>query len=182
MSNWSAYNQANKNGKPRPLMLSALKYVKGKKVLDLGSGPLNDAKWLKANDYDVLAVDSFTGSQELADEARIAFKLIDFEDAFDGSYDFINAQYAIPFAKNVPVLVNLIFEHLNIGGIFAGQFFGERDEWCGRENISFHSKDEVQKMLSPFEVIYFNEEEQNRPAVGNPNKHWHVFHVIARKP
>lgn len=47
--------------------------------------------------------------------------------------------------------------------------------------MTFHTKKEAEKLLSGMEILEFTEEEKDdKPVVGDL-KHWHVFHIIARK-
>ncbi|MDO8550913.1 MAG: hypothetical protein Q7S39_12285 [Ignavibacteria bacterium] len=47
--------------------------------------------------------------------------------------------------------------------------------------MTFHTKQQVENLLSDMEIIELTEEDKDgRTANGTP-KHWHVFHVIARK-
>jgi tellurite methyltransferase len=48
--------------------------------------------------------------------------------------------------------------------------------------MSFHSRDEVLTLLRGLEVEHLQEiDEDGTTAVGDA-KHWHLFHVVARKP
>jgi len=47
--------------------------------------------------------------------------------------------------------------------------------------MSFQTRREPEDLLRPFDVGLFNEiEEDGTTVVGDP-KHWHVFHIVARK-
>lgn len=98
-------------------------------------------------------------------------------------YDLVNAQYALPFIK--PDLFAQVFQHmldsLKVGGVFAGQLFGERDTWATTETMTFHTRSEVEELFRPLDVLVFEEEETDGPTALGAMKHWHVFHVIARK-
>jgi len=44
-----------------------------------------------------------------------------------------------------------------------------------------HPREEVERLLAPFEAERFDEvEEDGETALGKP-KHWHLFHIVARK-
>ena len=69
---------------------------------------------------------------------------------------------------------------LRPGGRFCGQLFGDRDTWAA-EGVTCFSRPQVDALLSGLSVETLDEEEQDsQDALGNP-KHWHVFHVVARK-
>ena len=47
--------------------------------------------------------------------------------------------------------------------------------------MTFHTREEVERLLSDLEIIELEEKEKDKkPAVGEL-KHWHIFHIIARK-
>jgi tellurite methyltransferase len=70
---------------------------------------------------------------------------------------------------------------LRRGGRFSGQLFGDRDGWAQDPALSFHRRADVEDLLQAFQLERFDEIEQNgRTALGEP-KHWHVFHIVARK-
>lgn len=66
-------------------------------------------------------------------------------------------------------------------GVFAGQSFGINNSWSGKSSISFHTRDTVSDLLKDLDVIKLHEVEKDGATVGGAQKHWHVFHVIARK-
>ena len=67
------------------------------------------------------------------------------------------------------------------GGRFAGQFFGDRDTWASLPGRTHHSRDEVMTLLEGFEIELMNEEEKDDPPELRSPKHWHLFHVVAKK-
>ena len=67
--------------------------------------------------------------------------------------------------------------------LLAATFFGQRDQWNepGTE-LNFTTAAEIRRLLAGWELIELTEiEEDGQTADGSP-KHWHVFHVIARRP
>ena len=73
-----------------------------------------------------------------------------------------------------------IIESLNPSGRFAGQFYGERDSWMGRSGMNFHTRSDVERLFSDFDIEFFEEEEDDSETPRGETKHWHVFHVVAR--
>lgn len=66
------------------------------------------------------------------------------------------------------------------GGLFAGQFLGPHDEWASQGH-ALVDRETLEAMLSPFELLHFEEvDREGFTSVGDA-KHWHVFHVVARK-
>ncbi|MBP6904494.1 MAG: class I SAM-dependent methyltransferase [Candidatus Pacebacteria bacterium] len=188
---WKGYAEKTKNKPPAPLLIQAVESVTHKdKALDLGAGALNDTKYLlSANFKHVTALDSAPLAQEVADTLptdRFMYSINKFAD-FDfpsNGYDLINAQYALPFnpPETFERVFNDIVDSLRQGGIFVGQLFGVRDEWnIPNSGKNFHTREDVQKLLSNLKIIHFEEEERERKTAAGPMKHWHVFHFIARK-
>lgn len=187
---WKGYYQVTGSKPPSKLLVKALEYVTDKgKALDLGAGALVDSKFLLSEGYEVTAVDSSPTFIELTQEIKDSkFSFVQSTyDAFSyslNSYDLITAQWALPF--NSPGTFDMMFKNLKSSlkpeGIFTGQFFGIRDEWnVEGKDMTFHTQEEVHELLSDMHVIYIKEEEKDgTTARGNP-KHWHVFHVIAKK-
>ncbi len=190
MDHWDTYLKHTKNLKPRPLLLETLHYVKNEgQVLDLGAGSLNDTRFLLEYGFHVTAVDSNPSVREYATDLPIdCFNLVisTFEDfSFpEQKYDLVNAQMALPFNKPETFIhvFNSLKNSLANGGIFAGQFFGTRDEWASRTDRTFHTREEVIEMLKDLTIIKLSEEKKDGTLVDGSPKHWHIFHVIAQKP
>lgn len=86
---------------------------------------------------------------------------------------FLDAQ---EFAEFWPRIVAA----LRPGGLFAGQFLGVNDEWVAR-GYSAHTTEQVHALLEDFDELYFEEVERDGETAQRTPKHWHVFHVVARK-
>ena len=97
--------------------------------------------------------------------------------------ELVNSSFAMPLCQpeRFHDLWARIVEALPTGGRFSGQWYGVRDSWAGRTGITFLSRDEAMALLAGFEVEMFEEEEADSVTPrGNP-KHWHIFHIVARK-
>lgn len=187
---WVEYIEKTKDKGPRPLLVKALSYVKSKdEALDLGAGALNDTKYLIAEGFKhVTTVDKENLAGDILQTIpsdRISYIVSSFDDFpfVINKFDLVNAQYSLPFNSSDTFLevFDKIKESLKSGGIFVGQLFGVRDTWNKEETtMTFHTKEEVEKLISDMEIIEFTEEEKDdMPAVGDM-KHWHVFHIITR--
>jgi SAM-dependent methyltransferase len=99
------------------------------------------------------------------------------------SADLVNASFSLPFCPpdSFSEVWEWIVRILAPGGRFAGQLFGDRDDWARLPDRSHQSRAEVDRLLSPFQVEMLNEEEKDSNDPGADPKHWHVFHVVARK-
>jgi len=97
--------------------------------------------------------------------------------------DLVNASFALPFCRPeaFPALWAFLTSRLRRGGRFAGQFFGDRDEWQPIRPGSHHTRAQVESLLQPFAVEHMEEvEKEGDDAMGGVKRH-HVFHVVARK-
>ena len=74
-----------------------------------------------------------------------------------------------------------IREALPPGGRFSGQWYGPRDSWAGRPGMTFLERDEALALLDGFELEMFEEEEADGVTPRGNAKHWHIFHIVARK-
>jgi SAM-dependent methyltransferase len=107
-----------------------------------------------------------------------------FEEFAFATYDLINAQYTLPFVT--PRQFHKLFarnkDALSPGGVFTGQFFGTHDEWNnpGR-GMTFLSKEQAEALLQDLDLLAFSEEELDGQLADGSPKHWHTFHIIARK-
>ena len=55
-------------------------------------------------------------------------------------------------------------------------------QWGSPRSMSFHPREDVLALLSDFDIEHLDEvDEDGATAVGDA-KHWHLFHIVARKP
>jgi SAM-dependent methyltransferase len=98
-------------------------------------------------------------------------------------FDLVNGSFALPFCDEAafPHLWAFVRSALATGGRFAGQFFGDRDEWA-RVNPRRHvSRDEALALLDGLTLEHFDEvEKEGSDALGGM-KHHHLFHIVARR-
>lgn len=188
---WSQYYDLTQDGQPSALLVRALPYVLHKgDALDVGAGALKDSKLLLSQGFNVTAVDSEPQVAELADKIssdKFELCITPFE-SFDfpkKKFDLVSAMMSLPFEK--PQTFNAVFgrikDSLKKGGIFCGQFFGLKDSWnVPNSQMTFHDSQEIAVDLAQgLEPIEFWEEEKEGMTARGAVKHWHVFHLIARK-
>ena len=49
-------------------------------------------------------------------------------------------------------------------------------------NITFFTRQEAEALLASLDVEMFEEEEDDSFTPRGTQKHWHIFHIVARKP
>ena len=179
---WDAYFSNTKNMEARPLLVEALSYVNNKNyALDLGCGVGADTRFLKANGFSVTSVDSAPEVKKFLPDAILS-TYADFSFPVE-KYDLVNAQYALPFnpPSSFPEIFERLTKSLKSGGIFTGQFFGEKDGWSHQKEMTFYTEKEIKKLLEPYKTHVFRERKENGKTASGETKFWHVFNVIAEK-
>lgn len=177
---------------PRQLLLDALEKFPADVSLgaiDLGCGDGTETAFLLSRGWSVLAVDAEeAGIQRLLDkvppesQVRLQTQVAVFEEIVLPSTDLIYASYSLPFCHpdHFPAMWEKITTAIKPGARFAGQFFGVRDTWANETDKTFHTEEQVRKMLENFDIEHFHEQDEDGEATIGP-KHWHVFTIIARK-
>ncbi len=188
---WGRFYGFTKESPPWPLLIRAAALASnGGQALDLGAGAGRDTRYLLEQGFQVTAVDAEPHAVALLatlppDHLQVVqSSFADFPFAF-ATYDLINAQFSLPFMPRdrfTTVFVRLKAA-LARGGVFAGQFFGVHDEYNNTERVmTFLTRAEAEDLLSDLEVIEFAEEDADGHKADGSPKHWHVFHILARRP
>lgn len=187
--NWAEYYDKTRNMPPRSLLITALRHVKNKnKAIDIGGGALHDTRYLLNLGFEVTVIDNeplLAKETEHIKSDRLNVHVTSFEDFEFGvsKYDLASAMYALPF--NPPAsfadVFNNIKQSLVKDGIFCGQLFGINDTWSTNSKMTFHTKEQIEKLLKGMEIIQLTEEDEDGKTANGQPKHWHLFHVIARK-
>jgi SAM-dependent methyltransferase len=170
---------AEANGESEPL------------AVDLGCGTGRDSLELLRRGWRVLAVDvhpealkrlrSKAATLQLA--ARLETLQSSFETASWPTARLLNSSFALPFCTpdRFDDLWRRIVSSLEGGGRFSGQLFGDRDEWADNRELTFHTRTEVEALLDGFDLERFDEVENDGQTALGEAKHWHLFHIVARR-
>jgi tellurite methyltransferase len=192
-SDWARYYDA-RAGAVRETLLAALDRFVGEPgtAVDLGCGAGADAGELLRRGWRVLALDSepeaierLRARDDLGDGGleRLETQVVRFEEATLPAADLVNASWSLPFCppEAFPGVWSAIVAALVPGGRFCGQLFGDHDSWRGEHDLTFLTRAQAESLLEGFEAEELDEvDEDGTTALGEP-KHWHVFHVVARK-
>ena len=195
---WRSYYEKTGSRAPRPTLLIALERFDSegpeadrRMAVDLGCGNGRDAVELLRRGWRVLAVDAEASAIEgllarpdLPADGGLETKVARFEDAGLPRCDLINSSFALPLCPPAafPRVWERIRAALRPGGRFAGQLYGDHDSWVGNPAIAFHTRAEVEGLLAGLEIEHLREEEDDSVTPRGKPKHWHIFHVVARKP
>ena len=155
-------------------------------AVDLGAGTGRDTKELVRRGWRVVAVDAHADAVARLraldgpiEVVHAGYASVDWPDA-----DLINASFALPFATPAEFdrLWTLVRTTLRPGGRFCGQLFGPRDEWAPAADMTFQSRADLERLLDGWEVERLEEIDEDGETATGRRKHWHLFHVVARRP
>ncbi|MEM7647841.1 MAG: class I SAM-dependent methyltransferase [Cyanobacteria bacterium P01_A01_bin.70] len=196
---WTDYYQAVKGRPPRATLVTALDHFDSAattartvlgNAIDLGCGDGRDTVELLRRNWRVLAID---GEPEAIAQLRqrpdidrtyLETRVQKFEDiVLPPDVDLINASFCLPFCA--PDQFGELWEEivlaLKVGGRFCGHLFGDRDSWAAYDDVSHHTRSQVETLLQPFTVELLDEEDHPGKTALGEEKHWHLFNIVARK-
>ncbi len=189
-----AYLQTAGHGAPRATMLAALAAFAREgctsgHAVDLGCGIGRDALPMLAQGWRVTAVDRQAEAlAELRRRAGATGRLVTvagrFEDVEWPTCDLVNASFALPLCppERFAGLWARIRASLNPGGRFAGQLYGPGDSWAASPGITIHTRAGVDALLAGWSVERLDEEHADAMTPRGRPKHWHIWHMVARRP
>lgn len=191
---WRAYYEATAGRPPRRTLIWALDRFEGSaskaRAVDLGCGDGRDTIELLHRGWSVVAIDAeavaierLASRPDLPKDARLTTLCGKFQDTDWPEVDFVNASFALPLCPPVsfPALWRKISASLVAGGRFAGQLYGERDSWARDPNMTFLDEASARRLFAGYAIELFEEEESDTVTPRGKPKHWHIFHVVARK-
>ncbi len=194
-SAWRGYYAKTGSRPPRETLIRALDAFDREGgpgfAVDLGCGSGRDTVGLLRRGWRVLAIDAeaaaieaLTARGDLPAEAAMQVRVCRFETAEWPAADLVNASFSLPLCPPEAFgrLWRAVTGSLKPGGRFAGQLYGDRDQWAGDPGITFFSRAELDGLLDGLRVEYFREEEDDSITPRGHAKHWHIFHVTARRP
>jgi tellurite methyltransferase len=202
VKDWKGYFSAVLGKPPRDTLLDALAAFEGGPpvpggshfAIDLGCGEGRDTLELLRRGWHVLAIDLMPEAfnhliPRIPPEhrPRLQTQVATFESLTlqPSSCDLLNASFSLPFCTPAPPeafprLWQQITSAIKPRGRFAGQLFGDRDDWARRGDRIHHTRAQVDALFKDFTFEHLREEEKEE-ADGKGGKHWHVYHIVARK-
>lgn len=189
---WTEYFAVHQDRAPRPLLLDVLSKWpsgEGRQAIDLGCGTGSETLGMLHEGWSVLAVDAEAVAIDLlldrvpaSDRPRLQTVNAPFDVVSLPPAELVHAGFSLPFCgpERFAVVWQTIQAAVLPGGRFAGQLFGVRDSWKGSPDMTFLHHDEVCALLTEWEVEVFDEVDHDGAAVSGP-KHWHLWHIVARR-
>ncbi|MDX2147891.1 MAG: class I SAM-dependent methyltransferase [Planctomycetota bacterium] len=164
-------------------------------AVDLGCGSGRDTFELLRRGWRVIAIDaSRVGLQRLEQRVpppwreRLRVVCAEFHEALWPAVHLVNASFSIPHCTPTQFrrVWGTIAGTLVPGGRFAGQVFGINDSWTRATDLiprTFHTRHEVAALLRRASLAPEHVVEHDRDGVDAHTrwKHWHVFHLVARR-
>lgn len=193
--NWPGYFAAVAGKPPRDTLLAALRNFEREGAapalaVDLGCGEGRDAAELLRRGWNVAAIDGhpeafarLLARDDLVHRDRLTTLLGALEEVRIPAARLVNASFSLPFCEPAAfaALWGRIRAAVEPGGRFAGQIFGDRDSWASIPDRTHHRRADLDGLFEGFLLEELREDEtDSADAEGNP-KHWHVFHIVARK-
>lgn len=191
---WATYYEKLHDRPPRRTLLKALDefgpITNEALAVDLGCGDGRDAIEMLRRGWRVAAVDAEPEAlhrlqaRPLPDGCDLTPIVARMEEVpLPLGLSLVNSSFAMPLCEpdSFHRLWERIGEALPTGGRFSGQWYGPRDSWVGRPGMTFVSRDEALSLLAGFELEMFEEEEDDSVTPRGTPKHWHIFHIVARK-
>ncbi len=192
---WPGYFRAMLGKPPRETLLKALELLQHQPVpdpfaVDLACGEGRDTLELLRRGWRVLALDGHPMAIRLLTDRvppehapRLTARVETFESCAWPPCRLLNCSFALPFCepRHFDTLWSRIRAGIVPGGLFAGQLFGDRDSWAALPDRSHHRRDQLDALFDGFILEFLHEEERDDTTVEGEPKHWHVFHIVARR-
>jgi tellurite methyltransferase len=197
---WKGYFGAVLGKPPRDTLLAALDLFEkdpakspagagDRFAIDLGCGEGRDTLELLRRGWRVLAIDAAPEAFEhllprvpAAQRERLETGVATMETLQLPRCDLLNSSYTLPFCapEKFEEMWRKLVASVRRGGRLAGQLFGDRDDWARCGDRCHFSRAQVERLYADFVWESFREEEHDETDSSGV-KHWHVFHIVARK-
>jgi tellurite methyltransferase len=194
---WRAYYAWTASRPPRELLLRTLDHLdwegrtrRRRLAIELGFGAGTDTLELLRRGWRVLAIDAQDGAarflaRRVPARSRDALTIVvaPMEEVELPPADLVYASFSLPFLppERFPHVWTHVRRALRPGGHFAGQLFGDEDEWAGHRPMSFFSHPTVRSLARGYRIELLRETVEEGRSFEGP-KHWHFFDLILEKP
>lgn len=191
------YNATNGKTKPRSTLLKAIELFENesciipKLAIDLGCGAGLDSLALLKSGWAVYAIDNQPAA--IANllaitpslfHDQLSTSIVSFETIHNLPLSYlINASFSLPFLAKQEFYKfwTVIEQSIYPEGRFAGSFFGEKDGWRSRSDMTFLSCEKLFHLFKHFKIELFEEEKLVHPDALGCSKLWHKYSIVAKK-
>jgi SAM-dependent methyltransferase len=184
------YLDATKGRPPRETLLVALDRAETPGfAVDLGCGDGRDTVEMLRRGWRVLAIDSepeairrLAAREDLENRENLTTLCAAMEDAKWEAADLVNSSFALPFVapERFPSFWQRLIDSIREGGRFSGQLFGPNDDWAGT-GLTIVTRGALDAFFAAFEFERLDEEDADGTTGPGAKKHWHIFHIVAKK-
>ena len=182
---WDAYYEASLTKPLHPIFAALEPYLPANGLaVDLGFGVGQGVRFLRSHGLDVRAVDSDPKALTfLALDPHVEATCEDFMAFKMPECDVVLAVFSLfflsqsDFSSFCPNMVAKV----RPGGLFAGQLLGLNDDWVKSKGCSSLSTSELKRAFKGWEFLHFEEVDRDGETILRESKHWHVYHIVARK-
>ena len=192
---WSEYYKIHHDRPPNHTLVKALEFFTSntnglsRTAVDIGCGNGHDTVELLKNNFSVLAMDKEDEAINLLmkniqkDTPLLTTEVSTMETFIMPQVSLVNASYSLPFCDPdiFRSFMKMIEKNISNKGLFCGQLFGVDDDWNYRNDMNFHTKEDVKEIFSNFNFILFEEVNEDSTIADGSPKHWHLFHIVASK-
>ena len=188
---WSEYYNRKKR-EPRASIKRALAYFQShpkpnNHAVDVGCGDGADTQVLLLDGWRVHSIDSSLASKEIVLSEcplnlkdKLEFDCQSFDTVAWKPTGLVNASLSLPFCSvdTFDLVLGKITASIVLGGVFTGNFFGERDDW---KDLALVTESELLAIFADFEISFWEEREYSAKSIMGPEKNWHIFEIMAIK-
>jgi len=156
------------------------------KALDLGCGVGHGSGFLLEHGFTVRSIDAdpeaVTITSSRFPPATVEQSTFQALNLPTNTYDCVIAIFSIFFlnAEEHGTFWPRLVDSMKSGCIFAGQFLGPDDDWRER-GYATHDAAHLRRLLQGFDIHHWEEANRDGETIQGTPKHWHVFHVVAKK-
>ncbi|AVK72187.1 class I SAM-dependent methyltransferase [Cupriavidus necator] len=158
-------------------------------AIDLGCGSDVVPLYLIGRGWRVLAIDKdptvvahLRARAEKQRSGRLSAVCADFQEIPLPRASLIHAGYALQYAHPASFadLWRRISAALYPDGVFAGHFFGQKDQFAKYDQFSAFKSEALQILFADWRIEHWHE--FHGPGHRDPSRLWHFFTVVAKLP
>ena len=186
---WERYYKITSGRKVNSILEQALEYIDSPGVAyDMGAGAGVEVKHLLRRNWTVHAVDNEESSLNFIKKSigsckALKLDLVPFHKLKMERCKLIFGSASFPFChpKHFNKFWNQMRKSLQKDGIISGTFFGYKDDWSSTPTMSFQNEAKLIELFKDYEILFFDELEEDKETALGTMKHWHIYSFVLRK-